>query len=731
MAMLMPSPTGPGLSSAFSPYTDSPSSPANFNQVFSNRSSGAHSDHLIPPPSPYPATVDPSPVDSNGTSATDHTEIDEDAQDDMLDIRSPNTEDIVSPASQTSQTKPFKLDTSLPARKRSDSDEAPPSVIHVPADFKQFNRGNVSAASSSANTSEGTAVVSPATPEANMVFEADDKVRLAHLALAQAVMAEPLQHTYTTPIDTSVPRSALDRSTPQAQTRYDYEDDLKRRSARMSVNLADIAEHDDGHPTDSSASSVIEHDDDESSQSQENEPASTGTQTMGQALHGINETEKEIAALKSALDECWTLCNSLAKLSHNHRRRMFSYSGGSADEQEHAWRTCWRLCQKLYESRDENPSTQVMPTLELCRDFCQALFDVRQRGDDAADSVLRVSFELNNHLYNAHDRALPEAFRERTLDFYLTLCHRLMKQRTSLPEETDSLLHACWSLAETLFSLRQNSRDGKPADEELLGSGIQACWELCDLFREGWTQVRPDRGTPRPTQYEFNLGSSSGSVTRSQRSYSERSGRSSSSVNDSYHSAISSRRQTPAVPDTPTTIFDDREEFSPADENNVPNILVLGPEAGLTRTHDRWSSASSNLSTYSDASIHSSSTATAGRTDPNLVRLKGLIVKAAINAGYSRQIPLPDFIRALPSNSFGTLPWQSQLFESYRKLVLADPTLRSAHTDPPRRLTAVEIGRSVQWMARSEQFKWLRDLYRFVFGNNPEDSSQRNLIINA
>jgi hypothetical protein len=100
------------------------------------------------------------------------------------------------------------------------------------------NRESVSAAPSSANTSENTAVVSPTTPEANMVFEADDKVRRAHLALAQAVMAEHLQQNYTTPIDTSVPRSALDRSTPQAQTRYDYEDDLKRRSARMSVNLA-------------------------------------------------------------------------------------------------------------------------------------------------------------------------------------------------------------------------------------------------------------------------------------------------------------------------------------------------------------------------------------------------------------------------------------------------------------------------------------------------------------
>jgi hypothetical protein len=37
----------------------------------------------------------------------------------------------------------------------------------------------------------------------------------------------------------------------------------------------------------------------------------------------------------------------------------------------------------------------------------------------------------------------------------------------------------------------------------------------------------------------------------------------------------------------------------------------------------------------------------------------------------------------------------------------------------------------VQWLARSEQFKWLRELYRFVFGNYPEDASQRNLIINA
>ena len=78
-----------------------------------------------------------------------------------------------------------------------------------------------------------------------------------------------------------------------------------------------------------------------------------------------------------------------------------------------------------------------------------------------------------------------------------------MKQRTHLGEETDALLRACWSLAEMLFSLRQNKREGKQADEELLGSAVQACWELCDLFREGWTQVRPERVTPRPSQTTF------------------------------------------------------------------------------------------------------------------------------------------------------------------------------------------------------------------------------------
>ena len=158
---LMPSPTG-GVSSAFSPYTDSPHSPAALNPGFaaatsnhsnrlvasldymraartavltkrsitfrksilpwlflfmaytsgrcglfddSSNSTNTRSDSsLAPPPSPYPTHVDPSPVDSNGT---ENTEIEDSAQsgsehgdESGEEVMSPDNEpDIISPAS--------------------------------------------------------------------------------------------------------------------------------------------------------------------------------------------------------------------------------------------------------------------------------------------------------------------------------------------------------------------------------------------------------------------------------------------------------------------------------------------------------------------------------------------------------------------------------------------------------------------------------------------------------
>jgi hypothetical protein len=433
------------------------------------------------------------------------------------------------------------------------------------------------------------------------------------------------------------------------------------------------------------------------------------------------------------LNECWTLCNTLASLSSIHRDRIFSYSGTGAPH-EKAWKCCWRLCQKLYDSRDEDHESHVRPTLDLCRDFCQALFDVRQKKDEVADSVLRVSFELNNHLFNTHDRSLPEAFRERTLDFYITLCHRLMKQRNELAEETDSLLRACWGLAEMLFSLRQNKREGKPADEELLGSAVQACWELCDLFREGWTQVRPERGTPRPSQTTFTQTSEQ--ISRS------------SHINKANLATLPENPEHPDhartryLPETPTTEFEDTP-ISPEASPNIPNILVLSTEGNRAATA-RWSSTTSTLSSYSQGSERSQKststiTSTSALEDVNLTRLKILILKAAMNVGFSRSTPttatpnkadppaLQSFVKSLPTGAFGPLPSHATLLASYRNLVLSDPTFRSANSLPSvgKKATAADVAKSVGWMMKSGQYTFLKDLFKLVFGFPAEEAETR------
>lgn len=381
------------------------------------------------------------------------------------------------------------------------------------------------------------------------------------------------------------------------------------------------------------------------------------------------------------------------------------------------------------------------------------------RDNETADSVLRVSFELNNHLYNTHDRSLPEAFRERTLDFYITLCHRLMKQKAKMAEETDSLLGACWSLAEMLFSLRQSRREGKKPDEELLGSAIQACWELCDLFREGWTQIRPERGTPRPSQTTFTQAFNQA----------KRSG----------FAPLDDNGTPKMLPETPTTIFEDTITTISPDEAPIPNILVLGaeeasrisgssasstsapvqrqvsPNPPVRQPHSanpvpnpannpRWSSNSSVLSLPASAvseggvipaSATTTSTVRTPSEDPTLILLKTLFVKAALatGRGYTRTSPdpelnsLPNFVRNLPDNAFGNQAWQVALLENYRKAIVNDSNFRNlgvAGTLGERaRINAIEVARAVHGMTSCVYgFNWLRDLYRHVFGFYVEEA---------
>ncbi|KAF9882977.1 hypothetical protein FE257_004362 [Aspergillus nanangensis] len=480
-----------------------------------------------------------------------------------------------------------------------------------------------------------------------------------------------------------------ERATPRAQTMEDFE----KINTRTYLNLEDQLDSGlDG-----------------------NEVPEVGEtlKRLDSVFEVLPEAEAELRALKAALAECWSLCNTLAGLGRIHKTR----SSQKAGAEEEAWTSCWKLCQELYDNQNVDYASQVTPTLDLCREFCQTLFNARVSDSEAADSVLRVSFELNNHLYNTHDRNLPDAFRERTLDFYITLCHRLMKQR-SLSSEADTLLSACWSLAEMLFSIRQNKTKKKPLDEELLGAAVQACWELCDIFREGWSRLRlvdsittprrsrslrdSDRGTPRPRQVPFKHA-----------------------VQD-VPQPEQSRDGALGNPETPTTIFEETATTTP-DDIPIQNIFILGQESSQA-SHPAWSSNSSNVSvpTQSSGQTSSTNTVTIMKNDTNLMSLKVLVTKAAMISGFRRNgsQSMSSFVKSLSSDAFGSTSWQVSLLKNYKRLVAFDPVFRVVAS--PGEASAVDVAKAVQTMTRSGKYFWLRDLYRFVLGFHTEEAINRS-----
>ncbi|KAI1852104.1 hypothetical protein JX265_005941 [Neoarthrinium moseri] len=705
--------TGSAIST-FSPHTDmavsSPESPAPHAHFRPKSSAGSVESSSLRPSSAAAARsssmnnylmspsdiVGPSPVTSVGTEVT---EIEDEASDDAR---------LLSPSSESSsQPQLLMLRTNLPDQVRQSTSDEAVSVIHAPESFQSWTSSDSTVEPASEESAKKSSPKTSPKPNEIRVPGHASKAR------SPGLPTPPPISTDVKPI-----RFSLDSATPRAQNLQEVQGLLSESARIRSSSASSLELIPESREPETDAEPDPEADDEE------------------EFVTPSGGEDMEIRSLKTALGECWTLCNTLATLSTHHRERVFNTSG-TPDAHEKAWKACWKLCQRLYDNRDEDDQYfNVKMNLDLCRDFCQSLFDVRTKKDEIADSVLRVSFELNNHLYSAQDnRNLPEAFRERTLDFYITLCHRLMKQRNELAEETDSLLRACWSLAEMLFSLRQNKREGKGPDEELLGSAVQACWELCDIFREGWTQIRPDRGTPRPSQTNFFTY---------QRDQVDQDGRASRASNRSKRESLKNMSQEktkkpPPVPETPVTEFEDTPVSPESHSPQAPNIMVFGTESNKG---GRWSSSASNLSGYSQSSQRTSSTATTATSaeDINITRIKTLILKAAMNVGFSRDdvssghggtASLQSFVKSLPTGSFGSLPTHATLLQSYKNLIVADSSFRHSSSLPSRgkRVLATDMAKSVTWMThRSSQYGFLRELFKLVFGFQMEEADTRKNI---
>lgn len=189
-------------------------------------------------------------------------------------------------------------------------------------------------------------------------------------------------------------RYSLDSATPRAQNLQDLQKQLAE-SGRRRPESASSLECEHGHTSDSKRGT------NEAPVIPESREFDTDAEPDSESLYDTdytaletNRQEEAIQRSKQALQNCWTVCNTFADLSTGHRDKV---SSRSPDEDERAWKCCWRICQRLYENQDKTEKhSNVRLNLELCRDFCNALYDVRRRQTESEDSVLRMSFELNN-----------------------------------------------------------------------------------------------------------------------------------------------------------------------------------------------------------------------------------------------------------------------------------------------------------------------------------------------
>ncbi len=348
-------------------------------------------------------------------------------------------------------------------------------------------------------------------------------------------------------------------------------------------------------------------------------------------------------------------------------------------------------------------------------------------------------------LYSGQDNQnLPEQFRERTLDFYVTICHRLMKQRSVLQDNSDRILKACWALTEVLFSIRQNRRDGNPPDENLFVAAIEATYNLNDLFREGLSASRSERSTPRPSQTSFSYHSpeQTGRESRSS-NHSSRSKRDGSSSKASYQEERP--RKPPQVPETPVTEFEDTPISPESRSPQMPNIMVLGPSSDGGRG-SRWPSSASNLSSYSHNSNRTSSTATTttATEDLNTTRAKILVLRAAVQLGFNKEAivdiktgatALQKFVSELQPGAFGTLATHATLLQQYKESILTDgfiPRSSFVLSSRMKRVSVQDLAKSVQVMISASQsrYGYLRELFKFVCSFPLEEAdSRRNLMI--
>ncbi|KAI8155099.1 hypothetical protein K4K50_006909 [Colletotrichum sp. SAR 10_71] len=275
------------------------------------------------------------------------------------------------------------LTTNIPDHVRQTGSEEAVSVIHAPESFHSWVSNDPTVKPDQASEQSSPKSDAKSSPRSAKSAKADVRTSPKADTMSLPPVTEHASKSRSPGLPTPPPlstdvrpvRYSIDSATPRAQ---DLQDMLSESSRLRSSSTSSLEKIDERRGEETDAETYDE----------------------DYATPGLPYEAEEITALRTALHECWTLCNTLANLSSIHRMRVFN-SSGTPDAHEKAWMACWKLCQRLYDNQDEDLyGHNVRENLDLCRDFCQSLFDVRQKKDEVADSILRVSFELNNQASN-------------------------------------------------------------------------------------------------------------------------------------------------------------------------------------------------------------------------------------------------------------------------------------------------------------------------------------------
>lgn len=186
-------------------------------------------------------------------------------------------------------------------------------------------------------------------------------------------------------------RYSLDSSTPQAQ---DLQDMLAESNRLRSSSTSSLESKSRYVALRDQVAHFLEIEEQTEAEGDDDDLYSDGEGLFGRAQ--LRGQHNEIERLKLLFNTAWTCCLEFG--SYNTRRRKRDLNTSSiSDTHVYAWQTCWKLCERLYnDETSDKDSLNIRDGLGLCRKFCQALFELRPRKDEMFDSMLRVTFELNN-----------------------------------------------------------------------------------------------------------------------------------------------------------------------------------------------------------------------------------------------------------------------------------------------------------------------------------------------